>query len=334
MLKIKKILSILLCFSIFSLAISNQTVSAFSSNSIEFILLSEHQITADIGDEVYLFAVTTTGDNVKWKSSDSKIASVDKYGVIKAKKAGTATIIAKLKNAQAYCQITVNQTKISINTTSASLERGEILKLTATTSNHSSVKWKSSKTSIATVDEYGTVTCKKPGETIISATSDGASAVCTLTVKSPTIQLNQSSVQLYRGQKYSLSAKVSSNLAPTWKTNKKSVAIVSPSGTITAVKHGTATISAKVDGVVTTCEVTVLKPDISLSTYECNVKVGSNATIVASVSSGNLPLWSSSNSKVVTIDTYGTVKGVKKGTAYIYASEDGTKVRCTIHVTD
>jgi uncharacterized protein YjdB len=127
---------------------------------------------------------------------------------------------------------------------------------------------------------------------------------------------------------------VSSGIEPTWKTNKKSVAVINPDGTITAIKNGTATITATVDRVSVTCEVIVNKPEINLSASELTIKVGNTALLSAYVSSGNYPEWSSSNSNVATVNSIGKITGIKKGRAYIYAKEDGTKVRCTVYVTD
>lgn len=333
--QIKKfLLSILLCFTLISLSVPSQTVSALSSDSFTFIILSQYKAIADIGDEFYVLAVTSTGKPATWKSSDSKIATVNTYGKVIAKKAGTATITAKIKYAEASCQITVTKTKVVISTTKTAIERGQTLKLSATTSNNSVVTWKSSKKSIATVDEYGTVTGLKPGETTITATANSSSATCILIIKSPTIQLSKTTFTLYRGQTAKISAKVSSNVNPTWKTNKKSVAVIDETGTITALKNGTAIITATVDGVSRTCEVIVKKPDIILSSTELDLVSGSSTTITASVSSGNIPVWTSSNSNVASVNSKGEITALEKGSAYIYASEDGTKVRCKVRVTE
>ncbi|QHQ60124.1 hypothetical protein Ana3638_04440 [Anaerocolumna sedimenticola] len=330
----KCILSILLCITLLTLALPYQTVSALTSDSITFLILSQYKAVADIGDKINLFAVTSNGKLPTWKSSDSKIASVNTYGEVTAKKAGSTTITAKIKNAEASCMITVNKTKITLNKTSGSIERGESLKLTAATSNNSEVTWKSSKKSIATIDENGTITGIKPGESIITAKADGSIATCILIVKSPTIKLSKTSVKLYRGETVKISADVSSKVNPVWKTNKKSVAIVDETGTITAIKNGTAVIKATVDGVTKICNVTVKKPDISLSSTELSLEKGTSKTITATVSSSNTPVWSTSNSNIVSVNSNGKITALKKGTAYVYASEDGTKVRCTIHVTE
>ncbi len=323
-------LSLVLIFVSFPL----QPISAKVSDYIAFVLLSKYSANVDIGDEFNITAITSTGKLPTWKSSNSTIASVNTYGKVTAKKAGTVTITAKMKNAEASCRVTINKTKISISKASTSIERGETIKLTATTSNNSQVTWKSSKKSIADIDENGVITGIKPGETTITAYADGSSETCKIKVKAPTISLNQSTITLYRGQKAQLKASVSSGILPTWKSNKKSVAVVDESGSVTAEKHGTATITATVDGVSKSCKVVVKIPTIKLSSSELNLKKGTKSTISASVSSNNPPVWTSSNSNVATVDSTGRITAVKKGTAYIYASEDGAKEKCIIHVTE
>lgn len=126
----KFILTFLLCIPLLSTTIPNTTVWAGSSDNFAFILLSQYKATINIGDELTLFAITSNGKLPTWKSSDSKIASVNTYGVVNAKKAGTVKITAKISKAEASCLVTVNKTKITINCTSASIENGETIKLT------------------------------------------------------------------------------------------------------------------------------------------------------------------------------------------------------------
>lgn len=335
MIRNKKFLLSILFSSIFILhTFLSPMGNVYASKSLSFVLLSTYKKTVNIGDEFYIIAITSNGQMPKWTSSSSRIASVNTYGKVCAKKEGTATITAKIKNGEASCKVTVKKTKVTISNTKVSIERGQTLTLTASTSNNSPVTWKSSKKSIATIDDKGKITGMKPGETIITATADGSKATCTVKVKHPTVKLDKKKITLYRGQSAKLNAQVSSGVEPTWKSNKKSVAIINPDGTITAIKNGTATITATVDGVSKTCQVIVKKPDITLSADEVTIKVGEKLSLSASVSSGNTPTWSTSNANVATVDSSGRITGVKKGRAYIYAKEDGTKVRCTVYVID
>lgn len=305
-----------------------------SDSTFPFIVLTNYDQTLAIGDSIYLIAITSTGKLPTWKSSDSKIASVNTYGNVLAKKSGKVTITAKIKGAEASCKITVNKTTITLNETSISLEHGETFLLKSSTSTGSPVTYKTNRKSIATVDENGLVTGMKPGEASITISADGTSETCKVKVKSPQVSLNKTTLSLYRGQTYRLSAKVSSNLTPKWKTNKKSVATVDEKGTVTAVKHGTALISATIDGVTKTCTVIVNSPTIELSTTTLSLVVDQTTTLYATVSSGNAPIWSCSNSNVLEVTKDGKITALKKGTAYVYASEDGTKVKCKVVVTE
>lgn len=330
----KILLSALLSIILPFLTFSQHAKYAEASNSFSLVFLSTYKKTANIGDEFYIIAIPTNGKAPKWTSSSSRIASVNTYGMVTAKKDGVATITAKVKGGEASCKVTVKKTKVSLSKSSISMERGESHTLSAISSNKSPITWKSSHKSIATVDDNGKVIGIKPGESIITATADGSSASCKVKIKYPSVKLDKKKITLYRGQSIRLSADVSSGVEPTWKTNKKSVATINPDGTITAIKNGTATITATVDRVSASCELVVKKPDISLSLDELTIKVGEQGFLSAKVSSGNYPEWSSSNTNVATVDSTGMITGVKKGRAYIYAKEDGTKVKCTVYVTD
>ncbi|CRZ34889.1 Ig-like protein group 2 [Herbinix hemicellulosilytica] len=333
--RFKKILYLLvLCFLFTLLTFIAPNKHAQASKLFSFVILSSYNKTVNIGDEFYLVAVTSNGKMPKWSSSSSKIASVNTYGKVTAKKEGTATITAKIDKAEASCKVTVKKTEITISDTYIIIERGETYNLSATTSNNKHVNWTSSHKSIAVVDDKGNVTGLKPGETTVTATVDGSKATCKVKVKYPTVTLDKKKVTLYRGQSIKLNAHVSSGAEPKWKSNKKSVAIVNPDGTVTAIKNGTAIITATVDGVSQTCEVIVKKPEIKISASELTIKAGQKVLLSAYVSSGNYPEWSTSNPNVATVDSLGWVTGVKKGKAYIYVKEDGTKVKCTVYVTD
>ncbi len=319
---------ILLILSVNEVFFGKECQAADSS----FVILSKYSSTMDIGDRFYLVALTSNGKKPTFKSNNTKVASVNAYGLVTAKKGGTANITVKSKGAEAVCRIKVNKTVISLDTTYLSIENGETRRIRGTTSNGSKVTYKINKKSVAIIDENGYVTGIKPGEAVITVQADGYSKSCRVKVRQPTVSLCRNQITLYRGQRFHLAAKVSSGILPAYKTNKKSVAVVDSCGNITAVKNGTAVITAKVDGVSKTCVVTVKKPSITLSLYEITLQRGNQYQLVAKVSSGNKPEYSSGNTSVVTVNGDGRIKAVGKGKAYIYVYEDGTKVKCRIVV--
>lgn len=331
--KSKFLTAVLTAFCIFSmLFVFYYHTPVYAASGYEYVILNTYSRTMKIGDEYYLIALTSTGKKASFSSSDSSVASVNTYGKIMARKAGSAVITAKIKNGEASCRIKVQKTTITLNRKSVSLENGSSFSLTAVTSNGHPVTYKSSKKSIATVDEDGLITARKPGKTTIAVTADKTTVNCNVTVKQPSVSLSRKSVSLYRKGKIKLSVQTTSKSRPVWKSNKKSVATVDESGLVTAVKNGTATISVTVDGISRTCEVTVKKPVIAFENESIELSPKDTYQTKVTVSSGNKPVYSSSNTNIATVDENGKIHAKEAGKAYIYAKEDGVKARMTVIV--
>lgn len=320
-------------FLLLTIIINFIAVPHASAKIAPIILLSEYEKEMDIGTEDYLFAYSLDGRTPKFSSSDRKIATVDAYGKITAKKAGKCIITVKAFTSEVYCYLEVLRTQITLDKKSISIEHNETINLSIKTSNNSVPTFKSNKKSVAIVDEEGNITGCKPGNAIITVTADGSTANCVVTVKQPVIKLDKLYKRLYRRQSFKLNATVSSGITPIWTSNKKSVAIVDENGKVTAVKHGTAFITAKVDGISKTCEVVVESPEITLDYTSITLKVGDTANIGMTISSGNAPVWTSSKENVATVDQLGNIYALEKGTSIITVNEDGTKAKCTVHVT-
>ncbi len=215
----------------------------------------------------------------KWTSSDESVAKVSVKGIVTAVKSGIVTITAINRNdpaAKAAVQLQVKSIPVSVklNKTSASLEKGKTLTLTAAVSPSDAVDktvtWSSSDIYVASVDQNGKVTAGKTGTATITAeTVNGKTATCKVTVKNKTVavkgvKLNRTSASLEKGKTVTLTATVSpanaANKTVTWTTSNKKIATVDQNGKVTAVKAGTATITAKTsNGKTATCKVTVRK---------------------------------------------------------------------------
>lgn len=303
------------------------------ASGYSLIILSTRNKTLNIGQSFCLIAVSSSQKRITWKSSSSRIASVNTYGLVTAKKPGTCRITAKVTGGEANCSVTVRKTAIALSAYSLTMENGAVSQLRGSTSNKSAITWKSSRSSVASIDEKGNIAAHKVGETTITATADGTKKTCRVTVKKPKVTLNKSKLSLYRTQKYQLSASVSSGRPVSWKSKKTSVATIDENGMLLAKKHGTAIITAKVDGVTKECEVIVQPPSIRLSTTSVTIKKGKSISLSARVSSGIQPVWSSSKKSVATVSKSGKVTARKKGSCYIHAAEDGAKESCHITVT-
>ncbi|MDE6759736.1 MAG: Ig-like domain-containing protein [Lachnospiraceae bacterium] len=134
---------------------------------------------------------------VTYKTSNKKVATVSKKGVITAKKTGTAKITVtstKNKKKKATVKVTVvagKVTKVSLNKSAATLKVGatETLKATVKTKGkkaNKTVKWTSSNEKVAKVSAKGVVTAVAPGKATITVKStDGTnkSAKATITVE-------------------------------------------------------------------------------------------------------------------------------------------------------
>ena len=201
--------------------VTSQPMESRAASGFEAILLSSYSKTMKIGDESYLLAVASNGKKPSFSSSDSKIASVNTYGKITAKKAGTVKITAKVRNGEASCTVKVLKTSIQLSAKSISLENGYTAKLDVTSSTGHPVTFRSNKKSIATISEDGKITAKKPGTATITATVDKTPASCTVTVKKPTVTLSKNSISMYRNGKFRLIAKSTSKSQPKWKSSKR-----------------------------------------------------------------------------------------------------------------
>ena len=131
---------------------------------------------------------------VKWSSSNTKAATVNKYGLILARRKGNTVITAKAGKKKYKCKIMVKALKVKslkLNEKTLTLKKGgkATLKATASPANASNkgVTWKSSNKKVATVNSKGVVTAKKNGTATITATTKDGSrkkAVCKISVQS------------------------------------------------------------------------------------------------------------------------------------------------------
>lgn len=121
-----------------------------------------------------------TGKKVTYKSSDTKVVSVDKKGKLTAKKKGKATITATVNKKSYKCTVNVYEPVLK---GASVVKKGKSITLKVDGGYGKATKWTSSKKNVATVDQKGKVKGKKKGTTIISVISNGKTLSKKITVK-------------------------------------------------------------------------------------------------------------------------------------------------------
>jgi|GEM_PF-1789693 len=131
-----------------------------------------------------------TDVSITYTSSDTTIATVDTKGKVTAKKVGNATITARIFNGlNTTYQVEVYNAPTSVKLTpkKLTLQVNNTYTLLATLpegSYTSKITFKSSNSSIATVNSYGTIVAKKKGSVKITVTThNGKKAISTVTIK-------------------------------------------------------------------------------------------------------------------------------------------------------
>lgn len=225
-----------------------------------------------------------------------------------------------------------DNSSLQLSCLSKTMEIGDQMYLSAYAPAGGSPTFKSSNPSVASVTRSGKITAKASGNAKISATINGVSAVCTVKVKKPTIDICASGIKIEKKGSYRLRASASNYAPIKWKSLNPSIASVSPSGIVTGKRPGTATIVAYTQNAKASCQVTVKVPKLRLNKTSLCLKPGDHTRIVATSSASLIPVWTSSNPNIVTVNSTGNITAIKKGTAIIRASVDGVHAQCTVTV--
>lgn len=322
--------------------------------SVKGVKIKTIKKSLKIGEELKLkyeiLPSNATNQKVSFSSNNKSVVSVDSSGKVKALKDGTADISIKTNEGKFtdYITITVerdviNVKSISMNKYSTSIIEGESEKLSYTimpsNADNKKVTWKSSNINVATVDDNGLVTAQKEGTALISVVTDDGkiTSSCTVSVAKKvvnvsSITLNKNSVDLKAGTTerltYSLSPSNATNQKVRWTSSDDSIASISEDGVISAKSGGNVRISIITDdgGHIASCDVNVseiLVTELSLNKSNFQMEKNSTVKIGCSVQPSDATdkeiTWSSSDTKIATVDQSGNVKGISYGMATITA---------------
>ncbi len=345
---------------------SDPSVTAICNITVEIpvrsLTLDEKAKVMYVGESARIGYLLTPNDaskkNVVWSSTDTSVVSVDSKGLITARGAGQAIVMVKTEDGAYYstCTITVRQkaTGIKFDVDNLELNVGQTytIELTVTPSNSTELGlvWDTTDSKVATVDEKGKITAKAPGKAVIFVkTAYGAAIYCNVTVvQQPNdLQLNFDEKTLVIGEEFKLKATMQPSSAEevnlTWTSSNEKVAKVSNNGTVKAISGGTAVIKVQTaDKKITKfCVVNVVEPvtNIKLNKTSYVMGVGKRFTLKATVEANTATnpklKWSTSNSKVATVNSKGVVTAKSLGTVVItVTAQDGTRAEasCDIRV--
>ena len=137
---------------------------------------------------------------------------------------------------------------------------------------------------------------------------------------------------VYTGKTKALKATTNdSDAIVTFKSGNTKVATVSSKGVVKGVKAGTAVITAKVGNATATCKVTVKASTIKFAKASVTIYKGKTATVKATATPSATVNYTSSNTKVATVNSKtGVIKGIKAGTVTITAKAGTLKTTCKV----
>jgi uncharacterized protein YjdB len=303
------------------------------------------------------------GTPVLWSVRDANIATVSETGVVTGKSLGTTQVAASAGGKSGIATITIQKTpvaSIAVRPNRVDAVVGSRTSLVGTASDDAghvladrAIVWTSSNTSVATVDATGTVVAVSAGTVTITGASEGKTATATFSITQgavASVSIAPDKVTMVAGQSTLLAASprdangaVVSGKSAIWSSSNTAVATVASDGTVTAGGAGSATITATVDGVSGTSEVTVSNvpvKSVSVSPGTASVAIGASTALSVTVRdandavvTGRVVSWTSSNNAVATVSSAGVVTGVSAGSATITATSEGQSGTATVSVT-
>lgn len=241
---------------------------------------------------------------------------------------------------------------VSIDRSTVEMTIGETAQLSATVTpsdaTDQNITWSSTKQSVATVNDHGLVTAIAEGRTTIKARVGGKTSACIVTVSKEfvdvtSITLDKTSLSLIKGESETLAATVIPTNAThnkvSWTSSDTGVATVNSEGKVSAIANGSATITAQVDDVKATCDVTVTVPveSITLNKTELTLYKGESETLVATIvptdATETNVQWGTLSSHIATVDSNGKVTAMGGGKTTITAKAGGKVASCIVTVT-
>lgn len=306
------------------------------------------RLTADVRDQE---GQPMTAVAITWRSSDLFVATVNTLGVTRATGNGTATITATVSGVSGTAALTVEQqvAAVTVSPDSSVLVVGENLPLEAAivdANGHAiqgaQVAWASGDTTVAKVDESGSVTAASVGQTTITAVSGEVVAEVAVAVLPTPISMAIAPEAIEfasLGDTIALAATAFDaegneieGLAFAWSSTDTTVASVDALGRVVSVDNGTVDVTAEraSASAVVTARIAQVAESLEVLPAVDTVAVGDSIALIALAADANgYPIaaaaapafdWTSDTPELVAVDATGLAAALAPGVAAVTAS--------------
>ncbi|MHB1297851.1 MAG: Ig-like domain-containing protein [Gemmatimonadaceae bacterium] len=320
-----------------------------AGRNIAAVRVMPESTTAIIGDTTKLSVEIVDrdgrpmqGEEVRWATSDSTIATVDQGGTVQVLASGSVEILASAREVSGKSRIRITRgpvINVVVSPSTAAVHVAQSTRLVATVIGRfgltligREVTWSSSNAAVATVDGSGNVTGRAAGSAVIRATSEGKVGQATVTVTAApvaepvvaSVTVNPASASIRVGETPLFSATVRdasgsvlTGRSISWSSTNAAVATISPTGVVTGIAVGTTTIRATSGGVTGSATLTVSAATLqSLVLTPASVTLASGATRQFSVSG----VWSDGATTAPAV-TYSATGGTISATGLYSAGQ-------------
>jgi len=328
------------------------------------LVIQPSAVTLNVGDDL-LFEVSgfdrsgnvVSDVAVTWASSDETVGTIDEFGTFIALAVGTTNVTVTADNVSGTATVTVNDgeeepiaTTLAITPAAITLNVNDTAVFAANALDQNgrpitvgSINWTSSDETVGTIDAGGIFTARAAGRTTITASGQNITGTVDVRVtnESSGVVVTPSEITVYAGDTrrftaipYDSEGSVVSGEV-TWSSDDPSVGEIGSDGVFSALREGTTTITASVEGLNETgaATVTVLPAPMALTQITVSPSgftIAANNTLALTVRdesgsvipAGNLT-WESSDDAVGTVNESGTFTALKEGTVTLTASTGG-----------
>ena len=328
----------------------------------ELIILQEHQFVANFFNDVG----TKKNELIVWESSDNSILSINSNGLAIAKTEGTVIIKVSAKNDNPNAEnttivkevatikvVTIPEVLTITNSVDFLIENEEFV-FTSQYFNNAGIEdntvdleWISSDPSIATINNNGKVTAIKIGETNItvktlnnSVTSESfllkvKENVSIIRIENPLDNLKIGNTHQYEYTYFDEKGDENTSNTINWESSDSSIASISNTGLITAIKPGSITVTASTiengTTLTTTTDLNIVNNTLTINAIS-SIDIDETHQYIAGYDGTSTITWESSNNSIATITTSGFARGISEGSVIITATtiEGGITIKDTV----